>query len=158
MSSSLNKVQLIGNIGKEPITRYMANGDAVTNITLATTETWKDKDEQKQEKTEWHNITFFRKLAEIVQQYVKKGQTIYVEGRLATRKWTDKDGIERYTTEIIATDMKMFGKKPSGEQQPGGEQQSSGTDSKGRSYNSESRPPAQKTGTGFDDMDDDIPF
>ena len=113
--ASVNKVILIGNLGKDPETRYMPNGDAVTNITLATTETWKDKLGEKVEKTEWHRVTFYRKLAEIVAEYVKKGHPIYVEGRLETRKWTDKAGVERYTTDIIANDMKMLGSKPSSE-------------------------------------------
>ena len=110
--ASVNKVILIGNLGKDPETRYMPNGDAVTNITLATTETWKDKNGEKQEKTEWHRITFYRKLAEIAGEYLKKGRPVYVEGRLETRKWTDKAGVERYTTDIIASDMKMLGSKP----------------------------------------------
>jgi single-strand DNA-binding protein len=106
--ASVNKVILIGNLGKDPEIRYMQNGDAVANITLATTEKWKDKNGEKQEKTEWHRVTFYRKLAEIVGEYLKKGYPVYVEGRLETRKWTDKTGIERYTTDIIATDMKML--------------------------------------------------
>lgn len=107
--ASVNKVLLIGNLGKDPEVKYMTNGDAVANIALATTEVWKDKNGEKVEKTEWHKITFYRKLAEIVGEYCKKGKSIYVEGRLETRKWTDKQGIERYTTEIIATDMKFLG-------------------------------------------------
>ena len=94
--ASVNKVILIGNLGKDPETRYMPNGDAVTNITVATTETWKDKNGEKQEKTEWHRVTFYRKLAEIAGEYLKKGRSVYVEGRLETRKWTDKSGVERY--------------------------------------------------------------
>lgn len=140
--ASVNKVILIGNLGKDPETKYMQNGDAVTNITLATTENWKDKNGEKQEKTEWHRVTFYRKLAEIVSEYVKKGHPLYVEGRMQTRKWTDKQGIERYTTEIIASEMKMLGSKSSGEHK---EQKAS---------------PQQNTQSngGFDDMDDDIPF
>ena len=110
--ASVNKVILIGFIGKDPETRYMSNGEAVTNITLATTDTWKDKNGEKQEKTEWHRVTFYRKLAEIAGEYLKKGRSVYVEGRLETRKWTDKNGVERYTTDIIATDMKMLGSNP----------------------------------------------
>lgn len=113
--ASVNKVILIGNLGKDPETRYMQNGDAVTSIALATTDTWKDKNGEKQEKTEWHRVTFYRKLAEIVGEYLKKGRSVYVEGRLETKKWTDKNGVERYTTEIIATDMKMLGGKPGGD-------------------------------------------
>ena len=141
--ASLNKVILIGNLGQDPSARYMSNGDAVTNITLATTDTWKDKNGEKQEKTEWHRCTFYRKLAEIAGEYLKKGSQVYVEGKITTRKWTDKEGIERYTTEIIASSMKMLGSKS------------------GDSGHSEA--PANprnnaQSGTGFDDMDDDIPF
>jgi single-strand DNA-binding protein len=143
--ASVNKVIIIGNLGKDPETRYMPNGDAVTNITVATTETWKDKNGEKQEKTEWHRITFYRKLAEIVGEYLKKGSSIYVEGRLETRKWTDKQGIERYTTDIIATDMKMLGGKPSG-------------DREGRQSTASASSLPKKPSSGFDDMDDDIPF
>lgn len=111
--ASLNKVQLIGNLGRDPETRYMPNGEAVTNITVATTESWKDKNTgEKKEQTEWHRVTFYRKLAEVVGQYCKKGSTIYVEGKLQTRKWTDKDGVEKYTTEIIADTMQMLGGRP----------------------------------------------
>ena len=107
--ASLNRVILIGNLGKEPKTSYMSNGDAVTNITLATTDTWKDKNGDKQEKVEWHRVTFYRKLAEISGQYLKKGAPVYIEGRIETHKWTDKQGIERYSTDIIASVMKMLG-------------------------------------------------
>ena len=137
--ASVNKVILIGLIGKDPETRYMSNGEAVTNITLATTDTWKGKSGEKQEKTEWHRVTFYRKLAEIAGQYLKKGKPVYIEGRLETRKWTDKQGIERYTTDIIATDMKMLGSKPAGQEQD--------------KQSERSQP------SGFDGMDDlDIPF
>ena len=109
--ASINKVILIGNLGKDPETRYMPNGDAVTSITLATTDTWKDKNGEKQEKTEWHRVVLYRKLAEIAGEYLKKGCPIYVEGRLETKQWTDKQGIERYTTQIIADTMQMLGSK-----------------------------------------------
>src|SRR6478736_8623135 len=112
--ASVNRVTIIGNLGKDPETRYMPNGDAVTNITVATTESWKDKSGEKQEKTEWHRITLYRKLGEIAGQYLTKGSSAYFEGKLETRKWIDKQGVERYTTEIIASDMKMLGKKPGG--------------------------------------------
>ncbi|WON74676.1 single-stranded DNA-binding protein [Nitrosospira sp. Is2] len=151
--ASVNKVILIGNLGKDPETRYMPNGDAVTNITLATTETWKDKNGEKQEKTEWHRVTFYRKLAEIAGEYLKKGRPVYVEGRLETRKWTDKAGVERYTTDVIASDMKMLGTKPGSGSYEGGEREES-------SYApspSGSKAPARSS-TNFDDMDDDIPF
>ena len=138
--ASLCKVLLIGNLVKDPETRYMSNGEAVTNITVATSETWKDKNGDKQEKTEFHRVTFYRKLAEISGEYLKKGKPVYIEGRLETRKWTDKQGIERYTTEIIATDMKMLGSKPA---EPAQGKQSS-----------RSQPPS-----GFDDVDiEDLPF
>lgn len=136
--ASVNKAILIGNLGKDPETRYMSNGDAVTNITVATTDTWKDKNGEKQEKTEWHRVTFYRKLAEIADEYLKKGQSVYIEGRLETRKWDDKNGIERYTTEIIANEMKMLRSKNSGNSDRG---------------NNEEKP-----SSGFDDMDSDIPF
>lgn len=134
--ASVCKVILIGNLGKNPETRFMSSGDAVTNITLATTETWKDKNGEKQEKTEWHRVTFYRKLAEIAGEYLRKGSQVYIEGKLETRKWTDKNGMERYTTEINASDMKMLGSK---------QQSSSGQQSASNS-------------SGFEDMDDDIPF
>ncbi|MDC8444605.1 MAG: single-stranded DNA-binding protein [Nitrosomonas sp.] len=148
--ASVNKVILIGNLGRDPETRYMSNGEAVTNIALATTEVWKDKNGEKQEKTEWHRVTFYRKLAEIAGEYLKKGRSVYVEGRLETRKWTDKNGVDRYTTEIIATDMKMLGSR-------------SGSDSFDASDRGEHESaPAQsspgRNNTGFDDMEDDIPF
>jgi single-strand DNA-binding protein len=110
--STLNRVMLIGNLGNDPDVRYMPTGEAVTNITLATVEIWKDKNGDKQEKTDWHRVTFYRKLAEIAGQYLKKGRSVYVEGRMETRRWTDREGVERYTTEVIATDMKMLGSKP----------------------------------------------
>ena len=150
--ASVNRVTIIGNLGKDPETRYMPNGDAVTNITVATTESWKDKSGEKQEKTEWHRITLYRKLGEIAGQYLTKGSSAYFEGKLETRKWIDKQGVERYTTEIIASDMKMLGKKPggNGNDEPEREEwdSSATTDKK----------PTVKSGGGFDDMDDDIPF
>lgn len=110
--ASVNKVILLGNLGKDPEVRYAASGDAMCNITLATTDTWKDKTTgEKKEATEWHRVAFFGKLAEIAGQYLKKGSQVYVEGSLRTRKWTDKEGQERYTTEIRADEMKMLGSK-----------------------------------------------
>lgn len=112
--ASVNKVLLIGNLGKDPDIRYMPNGDAVANFSIATTDTWKDKQGQKQERTEWHNIVMYSRLAEIAGQYLKKGSQVYIEGRLQTRKWQDKNtGADRYTTEIIANEMKMLGSKGS---------------------------------------------
>lgn len=150
--ASVNKVILIGNLGKDPETRYMSNGDAVTNISLATTDVWKDKSGEKQEKTEWHRITFYRKLAEIAGEYLKKGRSVYVEGRLETRKWTDKNGIDRYTTEIIATDMKMLGSRPGSDSFESSERNT--TNEPATSNQSSSN----RAGNGFDDMEDDIPF
>lgn len=109
--SSVNKVILIGNLGRDPEVRYMPSGDAMANIAVATTENWKDKDGGKQEKTEWHRIVMFGKVAEIAGEYLKKGSQAYFEGRLQTRKWTDKEGAERYTTEIVADRMQMLGGK-----------------------------------------------
>lgn len=139
--ASVNKVILIGNLGKDPEMRYMSNGDAVTNITLATTDTWKDKNGEKQEKTEWHRVTFYRKLAEIAGQYLTKGSSVYIEGRLETREWDDKEGIKRYTTGIIADKMQMLGGKSESGSQP-----------------ERSKKVKETGGSGFDDMDDDIPF
>jgi single-strand DNA-binding protein len=109
--SSLNKVQLIGNLGNDPEVRSMPDGTAVASITLATTESWKDKDQQRQEHTEWHRVSFFGRLAEVVGEFLSKGSQVYVEGKLHTRKWEDKDGQTRYTTEIRADEMKMLGGK-----------------------------------------------
>ena len=108
---SVNKVILVGRLGKEPETRYMTNGEAVTNATLATSENWKDKSGEKQEKTEWHNLVFYRRLAEVAGEYLKKGTQIYVEGKLQTRKWQTKEGQDRYTTEVIVDQMQMLGGK-----------------------------------------------
>jgi single-strand DNA-binding protein len=148
--ASVNKVILIGNLGKDPEMRYMQNGDAVANITLATAEKWKDKNGEKQEKTEWHRVTFYRKLAEIVGEYLKKGHSVYIEGRLETRKWTDKNGIERYTTDIIVTDMKMLGNRSSG-----GSSKTPADHEESQQNQNDSAP---KSAGSFDDMDDDIPF
>ncbi len=111
--ASLNKVQLIGHLGANPETRFFPDGDAVTNISLATTETWKDKNGEKQERTEWHRVVFFGKLAEVAGEHLKKGALVYVEGRLRTRKWQDKDGQDRYTTEVAADRLQMLGGKRS---------------------------------------------
>jgi single-strand DNA-binding protein len=156
--ASVNKVILVGNLGADPETRYMPNGDAVANIRLATTESWKDKATgEKKEITEWHRVVFYRKLAEIVGQYLKKGSAVYVEGRIRTRKWQDKEGQERYTTEIEANEMQMLGGRQNaavssgGEAEYGGSMPSSGASGAPRSA------PAKKT-PSFEDMDDDIPF
>ena len=118
--ASLNKVQLIGNLGRDPETRYMPSGDAVTNFSIATTEKWKDKQSNEmKEATEWHRISMFGKLAEIAAQYLKKGSQVYIEGSLKTRKWTDAAGVEKYSTEIKADTMKMLGGRPEGGQSQG---------------------------------------
>ena len=108
---SVNKVILLGNLGRDPEVRFMPNGEAVCNFSIATTDTWKDKAGEKQERTEWHNIVMYRKLAEIAGEYLKKGRTVYIEGRLQTRKWQTKEGQDRYSTEVIAENMQMLGGK-----------------------------------------------
>ncbi|MDX5445572.1 MAG: single-stranded DNA-binding protein [Zoogloeaceae bacterium] len=115
MARGINKVILVGNLGKDPEVRYMPSGGAVANVTLATSESWKDKQSGEQkERTEWHNVVFYQRLAEIVGEYLKKGSQIYVEGSLRTRKWQDKNGNDRYTTEIIASEMQMLGGRSGG--------------------------------------------
>lgn len=109
--ASVNKVILLGNLGKDPEIRFMQSGEAVANFSIATTDVWKDKNGQKQEKTEWHNIVFYGRTAEVVRDYVKKGSSVYIEGRIQTRKWQDKNGQDRYTTEIIGSTLQMLGSK-----------------------------------------------
>lgn len=156
--ASVNKVILVGNLGADPETRYMPNGDAVANIRLATTESWKDKASgEKREITEWHRVVFYRKLAEIVGQYLKKGSSVYVEGRIRTRKWQDKEGQERYTTEIEATEMQMLGGRQSAASSSGGEAEYGGS-MPSSSSGGGSRPAPAKKAPSFDTMDDDIPF
>lgn len=150
--ASLNKTLLIGNLGKDPEVKYMPNGDAVCNFSVATTESWKDKEGNKQEKVEWHSIVVYRKLAEICGQYLKKGSQVYLEGRLQTRKWQDKEtGKDRYMTEIVCDEMKMLGSKQHSE---GGGQ--------GSDRPSESRQESPKMYThkdiNGDEFEDDIPF
>ncbi len=155
--ASVNKVILVGNLGADPETRFMPNGDAVANIRLATTESWKDKATgEKKELTEWHRVTFRTKLAEIVGQYLKKGSAVYIEGRIRTRKWQDKEGQERYTTEIEAREMQMLGGKPSS----AGSDDGQGS-ARPPSSAPSSSPPRKAPGnspSSCDDMDDDIPF
>lgn len=118
----INKVIVLGNLGNDPETRHMPNGNAVTNTSIATSESWKDKNTgQQQEKTEWHRVVFFNRLAEIAGEYLRKGSKVYIEGSLRTRKWEDSNGVERHTTEIVASDMQMLDSKPDGQQ--GGYQQ-----------------------------------
>ena len=152
--ASVNKVIIVGNLGKDPETRYMPNGDAATNITVATTDSWKDKATgEKREATEWHRISFFGKLAEIAGQYLKKGSQVYVEGSLRTRKWQDKDGQDRYTTEIRADAMQMLGGKQDGEQR-----QERPAPAQRQAPPARKAPASTSYGSGFDDMDDDLPF
>ncbi|HKA44299.1 MAG TPA: single-stranded DNA-binding protein [Burkholderiales bacterium] len=151
--ASVNKVILIGNLGRDPEVRYMPEGGAVTNISIATTDTWKDKSGEKQERTEWHRVAFFGRLAEIAGEYLKKGSQVYVEGALRTRKWQDKEGQERYTTEIVASEMRMLGRREGGGAEPMVRETATATASSG------GKPaPKKGGGGGFDKMDDDIPF
>ena len=152
---SVNKVILVGRLGKDPETRYMTNGDAVTNVSLATSDTWKDKNGEKQERTEWHNLVFYRRLAEVAGEYLKKGSHIYVEGKIQTRKWQDKEGKDRYTTEIIVNEMQMLGGKSSG---GGSFEVVDSAPSRGASSGGSSKPAAKPAGGSFDNFDDDIPF
>ena len=162
--ASVNKVILVGNLGRDPEMRYMPSGDAIASFSVATTDNWKDKNGQKQERTEWHRISMFGKLAEIAGEYLKKGSSVYIEGRLQTRKWQDKEGNERQTTEVVADRMQMLGGRTGGgnayefsddmdQSAPPPQRQSSPASS-----------PAQKPaatpsgGSGFDDFEDDIPF
>jgi single-strand DNA-binding protein len=183
--ASVNKVILIGNLGRDPEVRYTPNGSAVCNLGLATTRNWKSKDSgERQEETEWHRVVLFDRLAEIAGEYLKKGRPVYIEGRLRTRKWTDKDGVEKYTTEIYAESMQLLGGREGGGggggygggDDPGyGGGGGYGGDDAGGGGRSEMRgdaprrsappprapaapKPAPKSSTGFDDMDDDIPF
>jgi single-strand DNA-binding protein len=153
--ASVNKVILVGNLGRDPETRYTTSGDAVTNIRLATTDTWKDKAGEKQERTEWHNIVFYGRQAEIAGEYLKKGRQIYVEGRLQTRKWQDKEGQDRYTTEIIADRMQMLGSREAGAASAAGEPVERAPAAEPRGGGKGAPPAAKKN---VDDLDDDIPF
>lgn len=156
--ASLNKVQLIGHLGADPETRYLPNGDAVTNVRIATSEKWKDKASgEEKEHTEWHRINFWGRLAEVAGEYLKKGAQIYVEGSLRTRKWQDKDGADRYSTEIRADRMLMLGRAPGGgeaRQRAEPEPEKAGAEPAGGG----ARPAAKKPAGKFDDMADDIPF
>ena len=159
--ASVNKVILIGNLGKDPETRYLPSGEAVTNITLATTESWKDKKSgEKQEHTEWHRISFFGWLAEIAGEYLKKGSPCYVEGRIRTRKWQDKEGQDRYTTEVVADRMQLLGSRggSGGGGGGGGEGGGAREPAAAAAGAGGGKAPAKKSGGSFDDMDDDIPF
>ena len=161
--ASVNRVILIGNLGRDPEVRYLPSGDAVANFSIATTEKWKDKNGEMQEQTEWHRIAFFGRQAEICGEYLRKGSSVYIEGRLQTRKWTDKDGNERTTTEIRGDRMQMLGARGGG----GGatpelrEPDYAGSEPAGAAGAPAAKKPAAagaKKSSGFDDMDDDIPF
>ena len=158
--ASVNKVIIVGNLGRDPETRYMPNGEAVTNIAVATTEKWTDKASgEKKEITEWHRIVMYRKLAEIAGQYLRKGSQIYIEGRLQTRKWTDKDGVERYTTEIIADTMQMLGSRQGAGGSAPMDDDYGSTPAPRQSAAPAARPAAaSRPAPNFSDMDDDIPF
>jgi len=150
--ASVNKVILVGNLGADPETKYLPSGDAVTNIRVATTDRWKDKASgEMKEATEWHRIAFFGRLAEIAGEYLKKGSQVYVEGRIRTRKWQDKEGQDRYSTEIVADSMQMLGSRAgSGEPRP---EKAHAAEPKAAAP-----APAKKPAGKFDDMEDDIPF
>lgn len=175
MARGINKVILVGTLGRDPETKYMPSGGAITNISLATSEQWKDKNTgERQERTEWHRIVFFNRLAEIAGQYLRKGQQTYIEGSLRTRKWQGQDGQDRYTTEIVASEMQMLGGGPreggaGGASEFGGGQSSYGGNAGGNAPASapqQSRPAPQQPANnqpqpadrGFEDFDDDIPF
>ncbi|MEO8484915.1 MAG: single-stranded DNA-binding protein [Betaproteobacteria bacterium] len=174
--ASVNKVILLGNLGRDPETRYTTGGDAVTNLRIATTETWKDKSGEKQEKTEWHSVVLFGRQAEIAGEYLKKGRPVYIEGRLQTRKYTDKEGVEKYATEIVGDRMQLLGGRDAsggggdddppggGDRAPsrsgGGATRTGGGASRGGSGAGSGSAPAGGSGGGKkpEDFDDDIPF
>ena len=160
--ASVNKVILVGNLGRDPEVRYLPSGDPVANITIATSSKYKSKTGEMVEETEWHRVTFFGKLAEIVGQYLKKGRSVYVEGRIKTRKYTDKDGVEKFATDIIANEMQMLGSRegmgePSGDDEGGGYSRPAPA-SRPAAAQRPAAAAAAKPSSGFDDMDDDIPF
>jgi single-strand DNA-binding protein len=158
--ASVNKVILIGNLGRDPETRYTTGGDAVTNLNIATSEQWKDKSGEKQERTEWHRVVLFGRQAEIAGEYLKKGRSVYIEGRLQTRKYTDKDGVEKYSTEIVADRMQLLGSRDGGGGSGGGDVEFSSGGPASRASGAAGAKPsgggAKKTNA--DDLDDDIPF
>jgi len=155
--ASVNKVILIGNLGRDPEVRYTPSGSAVCNVSVATTRNWKSRDSgEKQEETEWHRVVFYDRLAEIAGEYLKKGRPVYVEGRLKTRKWQDKEGKDNYTTEIIADQMQLLGSREGTGGGGGGDDHGEGRGA--AAPRAAAAKPAAKSATGFDDMDDDIPF
>ncbi|MBU0539883.1 MAG: single-stranded DNA-binding protein [Gammaproteobacteria bacterium] len=169
MARGVNKVILVGNLGQDPETRYMPSGGAVTNVTIATSETWKDKQSgQAQERTEWHRVVFFNRLAEIAGEYLKKGSKVYVEGSLRTRKWQNKEGVDQYTTEIVAAEMQMLdsrGGAGGDNNYSDGGYSAPAQQAPRRAPPSQPQPQQNQAPTqsappagGFDDFDDDIPF
>ena len=162
MARGINKVILVGTVGKDPEVRYFQSGDAYTTLSIATSESWKDKQGEKQEKTEWHRVKFTRRLAEIVGEYVKKGQQIYIEGKLETSKYTDKQGIERYSTDVVANEMQMLGSKSSGGgDRSGGYDRDSGSSDTFSTPKPANKAPASAKADAFADNDpfgDDVPF
>ena len=157
-SRGVNKVILVGNVGNDPEVRYMPNGNAVANVSIATSETWKDKGNgEQQEKTEWHRVVFFNRLAEIVEQYVKKGSKLYLEGRLQTRQW-EQEGVKRYSTEVVASEMQMLDSRGGGAMEQG----DGNAFVEPRPPRSQPNPPqpapSQAAPSNFDNFDDDIPF
>ena len=160
--ASVNKVILVGNLGRDPEVRYLPSGDPVANVTIATSSKYKSKTGEMVEETEWHRVTFFGKLAEIVGQYLKKGRSVYVEGRIKTRKYTDKDGVEKFATDIIANEMQMLGSRegmgePSGDDEGGGYSRPAPA-ARPAAAQRPAAAAAAKPSSGFDDMDDAIPF
>jgi single-strand DNA-binding protein len=153
--ASVNKVILIGNLGRDPEVRYLPSGDAVANLSVATTEKWKDKSGEQQEQTEWHRVAFFGRQAEICGEYLRKGSQVYIEGRLQTRKWTDKDGNERYTTEIRGDRMQMLGSRAGG---GGGDMGTREPDYAPAESAPKKAAAGAKKSPGIDDLDEDIPF
>ncbi len=159
MARGVNKVILIGNCGTDPETRYLPSGGAVTNVTIATSDSWKDKQTgQQQERTEWHRVVFFNRLAEIVGEYLKKGSKVYIEGALRTKQW-EKDGVKRYTTEIIASNMQMLDSRGAGDNRGFNQTNASTGNSSPANVQSSSNVNDMSTKlSGMDDFDDDIPF
>jgi single-strand DNA-binding protein len=160
MARGINKVILIGNLGRDPETRYTQGGAAVTNLRIATAESWKDRQTgEQQERTEWHTVVCFARLAEIAGEYLRKGSKVYIEGRLQTRKWQDKDGHDRYSTEIVANDMQMLDSRGGGADTQDAPTRQSGGAPRGQSRNDRSEPAYDAGATSdFADVDDDIPF
>jgi single-strand DNA-binding protein len=153
--AGVNKVILVGNLGADPVVRYTPSGSAVANISLATSETWKDKEGQKQEQTEWHKVVFFNRLGEIAGEYLKKGSKVYVEGKLKTRKWQNKEGVDQYTTEIVAETMQMLDSKGTG---GSFDTESSNYSSNRKSFDTDKNETDKNKQPVTETFDDDIPF